>query len=72
MSVTSVKEVDNTKMLIFITNLKLCFRVKKNLNIMAQESSQPRLALLYVNNENSWARLVSLKVFVNQGYGLTN
>ena len=53
MSVTSVKEVDNTKMLIFITNLKLCFRVKKNLNIMAQESSQPRLALLYINNENS-------------------
>lgn len=53
MSITSVKEVDNTKTLIFIANLKFCFRLKKNLNIMAQESSDTRLALLYINNENS-------------------
>lgn len=60
-------------MLIFIANLKFCFRVKKKyLNIMAQESSHTRLALLYINNENIWAQLVSLKVLVNQGYGLTN
>ena len=51
------------KILNFIANLKFCFRVKKNLNIMAKESSHTRLAFLYINNENSWARLVSLEVF---------
>lgn len=30
---------------------------------MAKESSHTRLAFLYINNENSWARLVSLEVF---------
>lgn len=59
-------------MLIFIADLKFCFKVMKNLNIMDQESSHTRLALLYINNENTWAWLVSLKVFANQGYGLTN
>ena len=41
------------KILNFIANLKFCFRVKKNLNIMAKESSHTRLAFLYINNENS-------------------
>lgn len=62
MNVTSVKSADNIKMLNFIANLKFCFRVRKNLNITAKESSHTRLTLLYINNENSWARLVSLKV----------
>jgi hypothetical protein len=49
-------------MLNFIANLKSCFREEKNLNTIAKESSHTRLTLVYINNENSWARLVSLKV----------
>ena len=41
------------KMLNFIANLKFCFKVKKNLNIMAKESSHTRLAFLYINNEHN-------------------
>lgn len=62
MGISSEKWVDNTRILNVIANLKFCFKVKKNPNILAKLSSHTRLALLHINNEKNWAWLVSLKV----------